>query len=76
MKRYVVFAVLSLIFLATPLDAADENPCEKCRHDANKELAKCIEGAISQEDKQTCTEKADERIKACDQLECKINPAK
>lgn len=77
MKRYVVFAVLSLLFLIVPLSAAEESPCEKCRNEVNKELMKCIESAISQEDKKTCQERADERVNACKQLDyCKLTPGK
>ena len=76
MKRYVVFAMLSLMFLAAPLYAAEESPCDKCRNEANKELMKCIEGAISQEDKKFCTDRAEEKVKSCKQSECKISPGK
>ena len=76
MKQHVVSAVLSLIFLTAPLYAGDDNQCDKCRNDSQKELLKCLEGAISQEDKKSCTEKNDERVKGCEKLECKISTGK
>ena len=76
MKRYAVFAMLSLMFLTAPLYAAEESPCDKCQSEVNKELAKCIESAISQEDKKTCSERADERMKVCKQLDCRMNPGR
>ena len=75
MNRHV-FAVLSLMFFVAPLYADEESPCDKCRNEVNKELTKCIESAISQEDKKSCTEKAEERMNACKQLECKISTGK
>ena len=76
MRRRVMFAVFSVMLLVAPLYAADDNPCDKCKSDANKEMVKCIESAISQEDKKTCTEKGEERVKACTQLECKLSTGK
>ena len=69
MKRHVVFAVMSLMLFIAPLYAAEETPCDKCRNEANKELAKCLGSAISEEDKKSCTEKAEERMNACKELE-------
>ena len=57
MKRHVVFAVCSLMLLVAPRYAGAEGPCEKCRNAVQQELAKCIESAISQEDKKSCLEK-------------------
>lgn len=76
MKRHVVFAVFSLMFLVAPLYAGEEGPCEKCRNAAQQELAKCIEGAISQEDKKSCTEKNELRLKACERGVCKSSTGK
>jgi len=76
MNRCVVCAVLSVMFLVAPLTAAEDSPCDKCRKDSQKELMKCLEGAISEEDKKTCTEKNDQRVQSCDKLECQLGPGK
>ena len=72
-KRHVVSAVFLLMFLVTPLHAGAEGPCEKCRNAAQQELAKCIESAISQEDKKSCVEKKEPRLRACGKGVCKSN---
>jgi hypothetical protein len=76
MKRYVVFTVFSLTILVAPVYAGTESPCEKCRNAAQQELAKCIEGAISQEDKKSCTEKKELRLNACERGVCKSSTGK
>ena len=76
MKRHVVFAVFSLMFLGAPLHSDAEDPCEKCQNAVQQALAKCIEGAISQEDKKSCVEKNDPRLKACEKGVCKSSAGK
>ena len=76
MTRYILLATVLVAFLIPPLHAADENPCDKCLKDSQKELMKCLEGAISEEDKKTCTEKNDQRVQSCNQLECKLGTGK
>jgi hypothetical protein len=71
MKRHVVFAVCSLMLLVAPRYAGAEGPCEKCRNAVQQELVKCIESAISQEDKKSCLEKKEPRLKACEKGVCK-----
>ena len=46
--------------------------CEKCIHAAQEEVKKCLDGAISQEDKKSCLEKQETRTKTCSDGECKI----
>lgn len=72
MKRHVVFAVCFSMFLVAPLYAGEVGSCEQCRNAVQQELAKCIESAISQEDKKSCMEKKDPRMKACDKGMCKV----
>ena len=76
MKRHVVFTVFSLTILVTPLYAGAESLCDKCRNAAQQELAKCIEGAISQEDKKSCREKSERRLNACERGVCKSSTGK
>lgn len=66
MKRHIVFAVFSLMFLVAPPYAGAEGPCEKCRNAGHQGLDKCIESAISREDKKSCMEKKEPRLKACE----------
>lgn len=76
MKQHVVFAVFLLMFLVAPLYASAEGSCEKCRNAVQQELAKCIEGAISQEDKKSCVEKNEPRLQACEKGVCKSGTGK
>lgn len=46
--------------------------CEKCIHAAQEEVKKCLDAAISQEDKQSCLEKQETRTKTCSDGVCKI----
>ena len=46
--------------------------CSKCLTAAEAESKKCLDGAISQEDKKSCLEKQEKRTKACSNGECKI----
>ena len=76
MKRHVVFAVFLSMFLVVPLYAGEVGSCEKCRTAVQQELAKCIESAISQEDKKSCMEKKEPRLKACENGVCKSSTGK
>jgi len=46
--------------------------CAQCIQAAQEEVKKCLESAISQEDKKSCLEKQETRTKACSNGECKI----
>ncbi len=46
--------------------------CAKCINAAQEEVKKCLDGAISQEDKKSCQEKQETRTKTCSDGECKI----
>ena len=76
MKRHVVLAVFLSMFLVAPLYAGEVGSCEKCRTAVQQELAKCIESAISQEDKKSCVEKKEPRLKACENGVCKSSMGK
>ncbi len=76
MKFKPMITLLSLILLGTPLYAqTNQNLCVQCLAKAKEELKKCLDGAISQEDKVSCDEKKDTRAKACEDGECKIERA-
>ena len=76
MKRHVVLAVFLSMFLVAPLYAGEVGPCETCRTAVQQELSKCIESAISQEDKKSCMEKKEPRLKACEKGVCKSSTGK
>ena len=76
MKRHVVLAVFLSMFLVASLYAGETGPCETCRTTVQQELAKCIESAISQEDKKSCVEKKEPRLKACENGVCKSSTGK
>ena len=52
-----------------------QNLCAQCLKAAQDELKKCLDGAISQEDKKSCMEKQETRTKTCSNGECKIGRA-
>jgi hypothetical protein len=76
MKFKFSFALCPLIMLGTPIYAQiDQSLCVQCLTTAKEELKKCLDGAISQEDKKSCLEKQETRAKTCDTGECKIERA-
>jgi len=72
----LALALLSLLMLGTPLYAQiiDQSLCVQCLATAKEELKKCIDEAISQEDKRSCHEKQATHAKTCEN-ECKIEKA-
>ena len=76
MKIKLVCALFPLIFLGTPVYAQiDQNLCAQCLKTAQEELKKCLDNAISKEDKTSCAEKQVAQTKACEDGECKIEKA-
>lgn len=73
MKFKPIFVLFSFALLGTPLHAEiAQDLCLQCLTTAKEELKKCLDAAISQEDKTSCAEKKETRAKACDEGECKI----
>ena len=70
MKRQGMVWVCLLVFLGSPVYA--QSLCTDCLRAALEALTKCLENAISQEDKLSCTEKQEARSKSCSNGECKI----
>ncbi len=60
---------------ANEAQTAAHSLCLKCLKATQDESKKCLENAISQEDKKSCLEKQDTRAKACDNGECKLERA-
>ena len=73
MNGMVAVAVLTLLLFAAPLAA--QSPCQDCLAAARAELKKCLENAISQEDKRSCADKKEAKAKTCEDGECKIERA-
>ena len=73
LKFKLVFGLFSLFMLGTPIYAQiiDQSLCVQCLSTTKAELKKCLEAAISQEDKTSCQEKQDTRAKTCEN-ECQI----
>ena len=61
------------MLLGTPLYA--QSLCSKCIEASQAELKKCLDEAISQEDKKSCLEKQEKHAKGCEDGECKIERA-
>jgi hypothetical protein len=68
--RIIVALVLVLGFGSAPLFA--QPLCEDCLNEAKHLLAQCLEGAISKEDKQSCSERQQARSKGCESSQCMI----
>ncbi len=49
--------------------------CTQCINAAREEVKRCLDSAISQEDKKSCLEKQETRTKTCSNGECKIERA-
>ena len=73
MNVKLAIAVFSLILLGAPIYA--QSLCVQCLDAAKAELKKCLEEAISQEDKISCEEKKEVRAKTCEDGECQIERA-
>ena len=76
LKFTLAFALFSLLILETPIYAQviDQSLCVQCLATAKAELNKCLEAAISQEDKKSCQNKQETHAKTCES-ECKIEKA-
>ena len=69
----LALALFPLLMLGTPIYAQviDLSLCEQCVTISKAELKKCLEAAISQEDKRSCYEKQETHMRNCEN-ECKI----
>ncbi|HSL02037.1 MAG TPA: hypothetical protein VK901_00680 [Nitrospiraceae bacterium] len=76
-KDDAVDAAYSANAIAGAKNAESNAPslCLQCLEETQGELKKCLAAAISQEDKKSCLEKKDTRVKSCDTGECKIERA-
>jgi hypothetical protein len=70
MKLKLAFALLPLILLGPPIYA--QSLCVECLKAAKEELKKCLDAAISQEDKTSCAQKQETRASACENGQCII----
>jgi hypothetical protein len=66
----LMFALFSLLFLGSPVYA--QSPCSECLKVATEELKKCLDNAISADDKISCDESQQAQAKTCVNGECKI----
>ena len=73
MNVALIFVLFSLLALQVSVDA--QSLCRQCRDSAREELKKCLEAAISQEDKQWCQKKQGARVEACEHGECQLENA-
>ena len=73
MKVKLAIALFPLMLHGAPIYG--ENLCVQCLDAAKEELKKCLEEAISQEDKISCEEKKEARTKTCENGECQIERA-
>ena len=70
MKVRLAFALLPLLFLGSPVYA--QSPCSECLKAAEKDLKKCLDNAISADDKISCEESRQAGMNVCVRGECTI----
>ena len=70
MNLILAFTLIPFLFFGTPVDA--ESPCLECFRVAQEELTRCLDNAISQEDKISCEDKQQAQAKVCENGECKL----
>ena len=70
MNLILAFALVPFLYFFTPVDA--ESPCLECFRAAQEELTRCLDNAISQEDKISCEDKQQDQAKICENGECKL----
>jgi hypothetical protein len=70
MEGRSVFALFTLLLLGSPVYA--QSPCSECLTAAEKELKKCLDNAISADDKISCEESREAGMKACVKGNCTI----
>lgn len=78
LKVKLGFALFPFILLlpGAPIYAQiNQSLCMECLATAKEELKKCLEEAISQEDKKSCQDKQKARSKTCENGQCKIEKA-
>ena len=75
-RHHLTLALFAFIMLATPTygQVIDRSLCDQCLTTSKAELQRCLEAAISQEDKKFCQVKQDTHMKNCEN-ECKIEKA-
>ena len=72
------FALFSFLFLGAPAYAQiyPQSRCLDCLKSAQDQLKQCLDNAISQEDKKSCAERQEAKVKVCEKGECEIERAK
>ena len=65
--------VLSWVLVVWDSPVSGQSLCERCLTTAQQELKKCLEAAISHQDKQSCLQKQEVRSNGCENGECKID---
>jgi hypothetical protein len=72
----VVLAMFSIALVTTSVHAQNDHIlCTQCVIKAKAELNRCLEAAISREDKESCTEKNESQTQSCSDGVCKIEKA-
>lgn len=70
MNVRLVFALFLLLFIGSPVYA--QSPCSDCLNAGDEELTKCLDNAISANDKVSCLENREAHAQACRNSECMI----
>ena len=78
MNVTLAFALFSFLFLGSPVNAQIylQSRCLDCLKAAQDQLKQCLDSAITQEDKKSCSERQEAKAKVCEKGECEIERAK
>ncbi len=70
MNMRLWFALFPLLLLTMPVRA--QTPCSDCFYAAEEQARKCLDNAISADDKNDCLENRHVRLKACSDNQCQV----
>jgi len=74
MNVKVAIGLFLLIAIGSSVHA--QSPCLECLKATQEELKKCLNNAISQEDKNACEDKQKEGVTVCENGKCRIEREK
>lgn len=72
----VKVAIGLFLLMAIGSSVRAQSPCLECLKATQEELKKCLNNAISQEDKNSCEDKQKEGAAVCENGECRVEREK
>jgi hypothetical protein len=65
-----IFVTLFMVLCLGSAPLTAQHLCEDCLNHAEHLLKQCLEGAISEEDKKSCSERQQAQVKSCESGQC------